>query len=117
MDNLNEVFKIQTDLMENIKSKHPEFWDKEPFEGYRKFMLACAIIHEVIEYQQDLKFKWWKDKQNYKVDEQNRKHVELPDIFHFFLQLCIEEGINPETLIEDYKNKVQINFLRQETKY
>ena len=117
-DMLNELFINQNELMVKIKKDKPDFWEKEePFEGYRKYMLASSIIAEAVEYQKELKWKWWKAKENYKVDDNNRKHSELPDIFHFFIQLCIEEGISAETLYHDYNTKQQLNLLRQDKRY
>lgn len=124
IDMLKDLFEKQTKLMNVIKSNsnnglnNTAFWeDIGPFDDYRKFMLAHALLDETMEYFHDLKWKWWKKLKNYKVDETNRKHVELPDIFHFFIQLCIEEGITPEDLYHDYNEKLQENYLRQETNY
>lgn len=117
-DLLKDLFEKQARLVEKIKQDKPEFWElKEPFPNYRKFMLAYCIIDELTEYNNDIPWKWWKKKENYKVDDNNRIHVELPDIFHFFIQICIMEGITPEVLYEDYNEKLQENFLRQDRGY
>lgn len=116
---LEDVFKIQKQLMDEIKEKHPDFWDnsKIPFEDYRQFMLASAISHEAGEYILETHFKWWKNKDNYKVDLENRRKVEIPDMFHFLIQLCIEDGVTAQDLIKTYLEKVEENKRRQREKY
>jgi hypothetical protein len=116
---LENIFQIQNELADYIKKNHSEFWDesKQPFEGYRKFMLSSAIIQECVEYKHDLKFKWWKDKDNYKIDENNRRKVEIPDILHFFIQLCIEDGVSAQDLYQTYLDKIEENKNRQDRKY
>lgn len=119
--NLDEIFNMQKDLMGYIKEKTPNesFWgdEKGPFEGYTKFMLAHALLKEVCEYTDELKWKWHKKPANYKVDEKNRREVELPDIFHYFVQLCIVDNVSPSMLYETYKKKWEENFGRQDSGY
>lgn len=115
---LDDIFNIQKELMEEIKTNHPEFWnDDKPFEDYRQFMLASALGNEVEEYKLETHFKWWKDKDNYKVDLENRRKVELPDMFHFLIQLCIEDGVSASDLVTSYLEKVEENKRRQRDKY
>lgn len=121
MIDLDKIFMMQKDLANYIKNttSNPPFWDesKAPFEHYKKFMLGFALLTEVIEYMCETKFKWWKNPENYKIDDVNRKEVEVPDMLHFFIQICIEEGVTPEFLMQKYTEKWQENHRRQDTKY
>jgi hypothetical protein len=118
---LEKIFSMQKDLTEYIKNKtpNPTFWDdnQAPFPGYRKFMVAHALVKEVMEYTDELQWKWHKKIENYKVDEINRKEVELPDILHYFVQLCLDEGVTPEQLFSKYEEKWKENHNRQDTGY
>ncbi len=109
----NELFKKK--LNTNNKNKMNNLYDlKEPFEGYRVFMLSSALIHEAIELQRETNWKWWK-----KSDQLNKNKIqeEIIDLWHFLIQISIEAGLDSNTIVEKYIEKNMKNLKRQENDY
>jgi dimeric dUTPase (all-alpha-NTP-PPase superfamily) len=104
----NELYKKQLDNSEN-KMKNL-YKIKEPFEGYRLFMLSTALVHEAIELQRETNWKWWKKENNL---ESKKIQEEIIDIWHFLIQLSIEAGLDSRKLIELYIKKNKENLNRQ----
>ena len=104
----NELYKKQ---LENSENKMKNLYDiKEPFEGYRIFMLSTALVHEAIELQRETNWKWWK-----KENAMNKDKIqeEIIDIWHFLIQLSIEAGLDSKKLVEKYLQKNEENLKRQ----
>ncbi|MDQ4073414.1 MAG: dUTPase [Thermoproteota archaeon] len=114
-DHLEFLFRKQTELfskqLNNTENKMANIYKRnEPFDGYRLFMLSTALIHEAIELQRETNWKWWKKEgtlDNSKIQE------EIIDIWHFLLQISIEAGLNPESVVEKYSHKNKENLDRQ----
>ena len=128
-DKLEYIFEMQKSLITQdykrakIKSSekisednYPEnkmkklYETKEPFSGYRIFMISSALVHEAIELQRETNWKWWKKDiilDNEKLQE------EIIDLWHFLIQLSIEAGFDPQTLISKYMEKNKENTGRQ----
>lgn len=87
---------------------------KEPFGGYRIFMLSSALLHEVVELQRETDWKWWKTE---KGIENHRIQEEVIDLWHFLIQLSIEAGLDPELLVAKYIQKNKENTKRQQQGY
>jgi NTP pyrophosphatase (non-canonical NTP hydrolase) len=113
---LEEIFNIQQKLVDKIKQDKPAFWTVETFEGYRIFMLCSFLVHEAVELQKETKWKWWRAKENYIVDEKNIP-VELADLWHVLIQLTQEAGFNADDVMNIYKEKNKENVDRQERRY
>jgi dimeric dUTPase (all-alpha-NTP-PPase superfamily) len=108
----NELYKKQ---LENSENKMKNLYDiKEPFEGYRIFMLSTALVHEAIELQRETNWKWWK-----KENAMNKDKIqeEIIDIWHFLIQLSIEAGLDSKKMLEKYVQKNEENLKRQEKGY
>lgn len=104
----NELFKKQ---MENTENKMKNLYEiKEPFDGYRLFMLSTALVHEAIELQRETNWKWWK--KEIKTNDEKIQE-EIIDIWHFLIQLSIEAGLDSKKLIEKYMQKNEENLKRQ----
>ena len=98
----NELYKKQ---LENSENKMKNLYDiKEPFEGYRIFMLSTALVHEAIELQRETNWKWWK-----KENTMNRDKIqeEIIDVWHFLIQLSIEAELDSKKLVEKYIQKMR----------
>ncbi len=107
-DKQNELFKKQ---LENNKNKMENLYEiREPFEGYRIFMLSTALVHEAIELQRETNWKWWKKESKM---NNNKIQEEIIDIWHFLIQISIEAGLDSEKLVEKYIEKNQENLKRQ----
>jgi dimeric dUTPase (all-alpha-NTP-PPase superfamily) len=117
MIDLEDLFEKQRHLIAKIREDKPEFFlAPEPFEGYRIYMLASFLQHECEEFKMETKWKWWKAKENYNIDKENRK-VEIADMWHVLMQLTMEVGMTPEDIAEAYYKKWKENFKRQEERY
>lgn len=104
----NELYKKQ---LKNSENKMKNLYDiKEPFEGYRIFMLSTALVHEAIELQRETNWKWWK-----KENAMNKDKIqeEIIDVWHFLIQLSIESGLDSKKLVEKYLQKNDENLKRQ----
>jgi len=73
-----------------------------------------AQIHESIELEDSLPWKWWKDPSD--VDWQNIA-IELIDELHFWVSKCQIAGLNVEKLADLYLKKNKLNQLRQDEGY
>lgn len=114
-DKLDFLFKKQGELFKkdtgNSENKMKNLYHvKEPFDGYRVFMLSTALVHEAIELQRETNWKWWKKENtvNYeKIQE------EIIDIWHFLIQISIESGLDSKKIMEKYMEKNEENLKRQ----
>lgn len=115
-DILTKIFEEQSNLQTKIQEKHHDkhFYQKEPFEGYKIFMILSNIIHESVELQRETNFKYWKQENALDIEKIKDETV---DILHFMVQLCLEIGLDPQQIFESYMNKMQVNLLRVETNY
>jgi len=73
-----------------------------------------AQIHESIELEDSLPWKWWKDKAE--IDWQNIG-IELIDELHFWVSKCQLAGLDVEKLADLYHKKNKLNQLRQDKGY
>ncbi len=87
---------------------------KEPFSGYRIFMICSALLHETVELQRETNWKWWKTNKELEMD---KIQEEVIDLWHFLIQLSIESGLNPTSLVERYIKKNKENLNRQKKGY
>ena len=108
-DRLDEIFKLQKDLSEIIKS------DRYPkdIEG-KVSALSTAIMHEAVELQRTTNWKWWKTPTEF---NQKEAREELIDIWHFVVQASLELKLTPDDILDEYKRKNQINHERQKNGY
>ena len=106
---INSSEKIPLDTTpENKMKKLYEM--KEPFSGYRIFMISSALVHEAIELQRETNWKWWKKD---KTVDNEKLQEEIIDLWHFLIQLSIEAGFEPQILISKYMEKNKENTGRQ----
>lgn len=91
------------------------FKDEYGDPGLRERIItySCDMIaEEAFELKRNFNYKIWKKYR--KVDEQAAKE-ELVDIWHFILQVSLEMGLTPETLVEEFRKKNQKNHERQDS--
>ncbi len=110
----NELFKKQLKNTAAVNKMKNLYEIREPFDGYRIFMLSTALLHEAVELQRETNWKWWKSETKMNKD---KIHEEIIDIWHFLIQVSIEAGMDPKTLVEKYLDKNKENLKRQETGY
>ena len=106
---INNSEKISED--NNPENKMKKLYEmKEPFSGYRIFMISSALVHEAIELQRETNWKWWKKD---KILDNEKLQEEIIDLWHFLIQLSIEAGFEPQILISKYMEKNKENTGRQ----
>jgi dimeric dUTPase (all-alpha-NTP-PPase superfamily) len=73
-----------------------------------------AQIHESVELEDSLPWKWWKDMDQ--IDWDNIR-VELIDELHFWVSKCQLVGLDPKGLADLYMKKNKLNQVRQDKGY
>jgi len=126
MDILQTIFAKQFELNKRIlKERHGLDFEQicdhsnqdETYESLRVQWLlnySRAQIHESIELEDSLPWKWWKDKSE--IDWQNIG-IELIDELHFWVSKCQLAGLDVEKLADLYHKKNKLNQLRQDKGY
>jgi dimeric dUTPase (all-alpha-NTP-PPase superfamily) len=126
MDILKTIFEKQYELNRRIlKDRHKMDYDelcqhdKQTPELEKKrveWLLHYnrAQIHESIELEDSVPWKWWKDPAP--VDWQNIA-IELIDELHFWVSKCQIAGLDVQKLQDLYLQKNKLNQLRQDKGY
>ncbi len=126
MDLLKTIFEKQYELNKRIlKERHGQDYDvlcdqnktdAETRKARIEWILNYnrAQIHESIELEDSLPWKWWKDMDE--IDWENVR-IELIDELHFWVSKCQLVGLNPDSLAELYLKKNQLNQVRQDKGY
>ncbi len=126
MDLLKRIFDKQYELNKRIlRERHRMDYDKlcdqsvtdpETVKHRVDWILNYnrAQIHESIELEDDLPWKWWKDYGD--IDWDNIR-VELIDELHFWVSKCQLVGLDPEKLADLYIKKNKLNQIRQDKGY
>ena len=126
MDILKVIFEKQHDLNKRIlKERHDMDYEElcdhakqnPDLEKKRVEWLLHynrAQIHESIELEDSVPWKWWKDPSP--VDWQNIS-IELIDELHFWVSKCQIAGLDVEKLQDLYIQKNKLNQLRQDKGY
>jgi dimeric dUTPase (all-alpha-NTP-PPase superfamily) len=126
MDLLAEIFEKQQKLNERIlKERHGKDYkslcdqsqqDEKTVQDRVEWLLNYnrAQIHESIELEDSLPWKWWKDMKE--IDWENIR-IELIDELHFWVSKCQLAGLTPQSLTELYHKKNKLNQVRQDKGY
>lgn len=126
MDFLKVIFKKQHKLNQRIlKERHEQDYDKICDQKNQDKNIVKqrvdwllnynrAQIHESIEMEDDLPWKWWKDKDSIDWDH---VRMELIDELHFWVSKCQLVGLDPDSLTELYMKKNKLNNIRQDKGY
>ncbi len=126
MDILKIIFEKQHELNKRIlKDRHGMDYDElcdhtrhnSDLEKKRMEWLLHynrAQIHESIELEDSVPWKWWKDPSP--IDWQNIG-IELIDELHFWVSKCQIAGLDVEKLQDLYTKKNKLNQLRQDKGY
>ena len=77
--------------------------------------LIRRVVEELFEASHTLKNSPWK--QSHVLTDEDHFYEELSDAFHFFIELCITVGIDPEALYKLYFKKSEVNKFRQRSAY
>ncbi len=108
MDKLDEIFRMQQKLNEDIIARRGLTGISDE-EWIQKQVLAT--LSELAELLDEVNFKWWK---NPKPVNKDAVQEELTDILHFFISMCLRAGMDAQTLFDRYVEKNRENFKRQD---
>jgi hypothetical protein len=114
---LELIFKTQERLQSMYGYKLRNLKDKEKLK--KSIDMILAMFDELSEIMDFLPWKPWKKYKVSKVlnDGVNQKEIrmEIIDILHFYVNLCIIWDLNPKTLYNFYisKNKENIDRIRR----
>lgn len=123
-DKLEKIFELQGKLKKKydvIEAGKGLYVPKLPFDinhclnqEYLK-SLFYRIHAELFEASECLKNKAWK--QSEVMTDVDHLCEELSDALHFYVELCLNLGIDANKLFELYFRKQEVNKWRQATKY
>jgi dimeric dUTPase (all-alpha-NTP-PPase superfamily) len=128
MDLLKTIFEKQQELNKRIlKERHEtdydalcnqENSDKDVMKARIEWLLNYnrAQIHESMEMEDSLPWKWWKDYDYNEIDWENIR-MELIDELHFWVSKCQLVGLDPQKMSELYMKKNKLNQVRQDKGY
>ncbi|MDA8193002.1 MAG: dUTPase [Thermaerobacter sp.] len=106
-DRLQDMFRWQDRFNQSIRQARNLDWDSSTWIQKE----ALALMVELAEVVEEARFKWWK---NPPPVDSRKLHEELVDVFHFFLSMCLDAGMDAEALYQGYLAKNQENFRRQQ---
>ncbi|MCL5116527.1 MAG: dUTPase [Firmicutes bacterium] len=106
-DRLAEIFEWQRRFNDQVRRDRHLAFDRSTWIQKE----ALALMVELGEVVEEARFKWWKNAQP--IDDA-KLHEELVDVLHFFISLCIDAGLDAESLYQGYLAKNQENFRRQQ---
>lgn len=105
-DRLDQMFELQNRFNDLVRTKRK--LDMDAATWLQKDALALMV--ELGEVVTEAGYKWWKNSGPIEIE---KLHEELVDVFHFFLSLCLDAGMDAEALYRGYLAKNQENFRRQ----
>jgi len=73
-----------------------------------------AMLHEIIELEDELGWKWWKKRTKAETDQIKE---ELIDVFHFWLSIALDLEMDEKSIMNEYEKKLKINHERQNHGY
>lgn len=124
-DMLEEIFSLQSVLASRFRgveeknglyAPNPESINlNHVIDQERLKVAAFRVIAELIEATECLKNKAWK--QTNLVTDLEHFYEEIADTLHFFVEFCIDAGLNSKTLYKYYMKKHEVNNWRIDTKY
>lgn len=110
---LADIFAKQLELNQKI---NPQFAEDIKDPELRKrlfFQFELAMRQESAEAIDSLSWKWWK-----KMDDNwDNVKIELVDILHFWVSMCMAAGMTAQDVTDLYFKKNELNHQRQEQGY
>lgn len=110
---LADIFAKQLELNQRI---NPQFTQDIQDPELRKklfFQFELAMRQESAEAIDSLSWKWWK-----KMDDNwDNVKIELVDILHFWVSMCMAAGMTAQDVVELYFKKNELNHQRQAQGY
>lgn len=105
-DRLQTMFTWQEKFNRMVRDERELDWDQSTWIQ----KMGLALMVELGEVMEEARYKWWK---NPDPIDAEKLHEELVDVFHFFISLCLDAGLDAEGLYQGYLAKNRENFDRQ----
>ena len=105
-DRLQTIFTWQEKFNRMVRDERQLDWDQSTWIQ----KMGLALMVELGEVMEEARYKWWK---NPKPLDAVKLHEELVDVFHFFVSMCLDAGLDAEGLYQGYLAKNRENFARQ----
>jgi dimeric dUTPase (all-alpha-NTP-PPase superfamily) len=105
-DRLQTIFTWQEKFNRMVRDERQLDWDQSTWIQ----KMGLALMVELGEVMEEARYKWWK---NPKPLDAEKLHEELVDVFHFFVSMCLDAGLDAEGLYQGYLAKNRENFARQ----
>lgn len=109
-DRLGLLFFLQNTLLDFYRQQRPFGFYALPPEQ-RVLTSTRALIHEIVELEDELQWKPWKNAQPL---DQDAIQMEVADCWFFLLQVTLDLGIDANTLFAMYGQKYRENIRRQQ---
>ncbi len=106
-DRLQTIFAWQEKFNQMVRTERQLNFDQSTWIQ----KMGMALLVELGEVMEEARYKWWK---NPKPIEPAKLHEELVDVFHFFVSMCLDAGLDAEGLYQGYLAKNRENFDRQQ---
>lgn len=124
-DFLKAIFQKQKILQDRIED---QFTGKSSLElmtsnnlREKEYVSNWNVLAMHAELSEFLEWSNWKmhKKTRYVYDDERimEMHIELVDILHYYVNLCIIWGLTPEKLVQIFESKNAENHNRQDRKY
>ncbi len=108
-----DLFQMTLDVQQKMQETYyPKI--EEMFMEDKMLISTRAILHEVLEVEDEVNWKHWK--KDVEVDEEKIAE-ELVDVFIFFMNLMNASEMTAKELIERTLDKIDINIERQKNGY
>ena len=110
IDRLDDMWYRQAELNDYIRDKREEA-DELFTEGELLQKQVMAMLAELVEFQEELDWKWWTNDRE--IDKDAAKE-ELVDLFHFLITAAQGLGMDAEEFYHIYVEKNNENMDRQD---
>lgn len=105
-DRLETIFSWQDQFNQMVRKERQLDFDQNTWIH----KMGLALMVELGEVMEEARYKWWKNAEPIDVA---KLHEELVDVFHFFVSMCLDAGLDAEGLYQGYLAKNRENFNRQ----
>lgn len=113
---LQELLNRQVALQKRIGCELQQLSQEEREKWTKENMIA--IVAELVELLEWMNWKHWKKTKVVVTPERLKEiQMEIIDIFHFWMNLCIIWEMDAEKIKELYFEKNEINYKRQDAGY
>ena len=114
VDKFDKIFKLQEKLME--KYPYPKTVNIDTPDGQKHLReIASFVVEELYEGINQLKNRPWNKTQL--IVDRDHFNEEMADAFHFFIQLLIMAGFDPDSFFELFLKKFKVNEFRLRSEY